>query len=215
MTIYERTVTDGITAETQTVIRAPRSKKELREFKRDLHAFVEEHNASCSFDGRVADLERLCRQTPGRRTDGHDPAPRFGSRAWYAEEILRVISVVRHWLKQGEAELAASEAVEVGDLATEAKAKFSSWREILLREARTAKNRELSVRGAEARRDMAQNQLPDETIIAAARAYFAKHPTQSMRSMAATIARPLKANAKTILSRLRKRGLGKGDLAPA
>jgi hypothetical protein len=206
MPIREQTVTDGITSETRTIITAPLAPATLS-------AYVREHNASCSFDGRVADLERLCRQTLGRRTDGHEPAPTFGSRTWYAEEILRVISVVRHWLKQGEAELAASEAVEVGDLATEAKAKFSSWRDILLREARTGKNRELSVRGAEARRDMAQNQLPDEIIMAQARAYFAKHPTHSMRSMAATIARPLKGNANTILSRLRKRGNSKADLS--
>ncbi len=114
MSIKTVIVTDGITSETRTLISAPVEAA-------DLTAFVTENNQRATFDGRVAPLEHICRRTPGRR--GHGKEPVFGSRAWYADEILLAISAVRHWLKTGHADVAAAEAMAVGALAAEAVAR--------------------------------------------------------------------------------------------
>lgn len=200
MPIRKHILTDGITSEAQIIISAPLDKA-------DVLTLAQEHSRLNTFDGRIADLERAC-----KHLRGDELQPAFGSRAWYAQKIQLAIGYVRDALARGDVQLALSEAVEVGDLATEAKAKFSSWRGLLLREARATKNRELSGRGAKASRDSAQERLDDEIVITHARAHFEKHPTHSMRSMAANIAGLLDAKSATILDRLRKRGIRKRDL---
>ena len=100
MPTRKQAVTDGITSEDRTLITAPLD-------ERDFDAYVRDHNREWdrhgTFDGRVAHLERLCRarfdawsatQVPGRSI-----ALDFGSREWYAREILVLIQEVREALK--------------------------------------------------------------------------------------------------------------------
>lgn len=201
MPVRKYTVTDGITSETQTYVGAPRSRSELREDLKAIRGLVKEHNQRCTFDGLVVDLERACRRTSGVRRKADHPRPAFGSRAWYAEEILTAIQAVRSALTRNEPDLAASEAVIVGALATEAEAKFR-WGHVLLQAARRDKNRELSQRAAAARRAATIDR--DSVIITASKVYRDKHPRHSTRTMAAVIAKPLDLKAGTVRDRLRK-----------
>jgi hypothetical protein len=201
MGVRQQTVTDGITSETQTVISAPRSRLELREDEKAIRALVAEQNRVSTFSGRVADLERTCRHMPGLGRDGHQQRPAYGSRAWYAEEILSSIQVVRDAFARGDSQLAASEAVVVGALAAAAEAKFR-WGGLMLQRARRTKNRELSQRSADARRATTADR--DTGIIAASRAYRVKHPTHSTRNMAMSIASSIDMKAGTVRDRLRR-----------
>lgn len=201
MPIYKHTVTDGITSEMHFFISAPRSASELRKDKNAIRAIVEEHNRRCTFDGRVAELERTCQRTPGVSGEGPQAPPVFGSRAWYAREILFTMQVVRDALVRNEPQLAASEAVLIGLLAAEAEAKFR-WGHLLLRQARHTKNRELSQRSADMRRAATADR--DTSIMALSRAYRGRHPTHSKRSMAMSIARELDMKVGTVRDRLRK-----------
>jgi hypothetical protein len=201
MAVHKQTVTDGITSETVTIISAPRSRSELREDTKAIRAIVKEQNRRCTFDGRVRDLERTAQRTSGVRKNAHQARPAYGSREWYAEEILSAIQVVRDALARGESQLATSEAVIVGALAAEAEAKFR-WGDLLLRRARITKNRELSQRSANMRRATTADR--DTAIIAASRAYRKDHPTHSTRNMAMSIARGLDMKAGTVRDRLRK-----------
>lgn len=119
MPIHERIVTDGITSRVETVISAPRTEDELRENKAALVAYMTECNRRMTFDGCVADLERVCR----RDLPASNASPAIGSRPWYAREITGAIDAARHWLKNGQPDFAASEAVVVGMLAAEAEAR--------------------------------------------------------------------------------------------
>jgi hypothetical protein len=132
--IRKHVVTDGITSEIATTITPPMDTAALV-------AEVQEHNREearrSTFDGCVEALERLCRkdfdkwraaQLPVKAWRAIKPFPppiaiTFGSREWYAQEILTVIEEVRHALACGEWQRAASEAVVVGALAAEAQAK--------------------------------------------------------------------------------------------
>lgn len=208
MAVRKIIIREGITEEVETRIGAPHTKAELRATLRGIRTAFQKEARLMTFDGRVADLERVCRRVRGRKRDD----PPFGSRAWYARRILQATRAVREALARGDVQLALSDAVEVGDLATEAKAKFGSWKKILLDEASTAKSRELAKRAVEERRKRAQEDLSDDDIDRDARRHFAAHPTHSMRRMAAAIAGPLDAKKNTILSRLHRRGVRKPDL---
>ena len=214
MPIHKRIVRDGITTQATTVISAARSRHELREDQKTLRALVQANNRLSTFDGRVADLEQFChrnRSSPAssataRGADSLRPIPpAFGSLRWYADTILGVIGAVRHALARGDVQLALSEAVEVGAWATEAQAKFGPWADLLLREARTRKNRELSPRGGAARRAKAAER--DDEIIPAARRYRTRFPDvtreHSTRAMAKLIARDLDMKVGTVRGRLR------------
>jgi hypothetical protein len=204
MPVRKQMVTDGITSARQIVINPPRSRSELRADKKALRVIVEEDIRRRTFDGRVADLERLCRRTPGVRTDHRPPSTVFGSRAWYAEEILSAVEDVRDALKRDDPQLATSEAVVVGALAAEAEAKFR-WGDVLLRDARVKQNREFSQRSTTARRATVEDR--DHAIIAAARTYRKKYRMDSTRAMARSIAGPLDMKFGTVRDRLRKRGV--------
>ena len=125
MPIRRDILTDGITSEPQIIISAPLDEG-------DLLAYVQEHNREwdrCGmFAGRVADLERLCRRDfdAWRASVQHREsiAIEYGSREWYAREILIVIAEVREALTRGDWQRAASDAVVVGALAAEAEAKL-------------------------------------------------------------------------------------------
>ena len=201
MAVHKQTVTDGITSETQTIFSAPRSRSELREDMKAIRAIAVEHNRRCTFDGRVVDLERTCRRTAGIRGGRHQTQPAYGSQAWYAEEILFAMQVVRDALARGESQLAASEAVVVGAMAAAAEAKFR-WGDLLLRHARRTKNRELSQRSANSRRAATAEQ--DSEIMTKSREYRKRHPEHSMRTMATSIARSLDMKTGTVRDRLRK-----------
>jgi hypothetical protein len=201
MPVHMQTVTDGITSETHILIGAPRSRSELREDEKAIRAIVEEHNQRCTFDGRVADLEHTCRRIAGPPGNGHQPRPAYGSQAWYAQEILSAIQVVRDADARGDSQLAASEAVVVGALAAAAEAKFR-WGNQLLRRARLTKNRELSQRSADVRRQMAADL--DTAVAEASRAYRKQHPTHSTRHMAMWLASWLDMKPGTVRDRLRR-----------
>jgi hypothetical protein len=205
MPIHKRLLRDGITTQATTVISAPRSRRDLREDMKALRVLVQANNRLSTFDGRVADLEQFCRR---HRSSLASPAA-FGSRAWYADTILGVIGAVRHALARGDVQLALSEAVEVGAWATEAQAKFGTWADLLLREARIRKNRELSPRGGAARRAKAAER--DNEVILAARRYRSRHPDvtpeHSTRALAKMIARDLDMKEGTVRGRLRTLGL--------
>ena len=204
MPVFEQTVTEGITSETQTFISPPRSRAALRKDKKAVRAFVEAQTRLGTFDGRVAHLEGLCQRTAGVREGRRPSAPDFGSRAWYAKDILVAIRLVREALARNEWQLAASEAVLVGALATEAEAKFR-WGDLLLGRARVLKNRELSQRSADARHANATER--DREIIVARRLYRAKRPTGSTRALALWIAHQLDMPFGTVRDRLRTIGL--------
>jgi hypothetical protein len=90
-----------------------------------LVAYVAEHNRRATFEGLIADLEQICvRDLP---PPGVTAIP--DSLAWYAQELLAAIAVVRHWLVQGDASVAAREAVVVGMLAATAAARHY-WPEV-------------------------------------------------------------------------------------
>jgi len=204
MPVRQVIVRDGITAEARVYLGAPRSRAALRHDPKAIRAIVMDHNRCATFDGLVAELERTCRGTAGVRTRRDHPPPAFGSRAWYAEEILMAMAAVRHALAHNTPQVAAAEAVWLGVLATEAHAKFQ-WGDVLLRRARRIKNRELSRRSADARRAKTLDQ--DTALIKARRDYRARHPTHSTRRMAAAIAGPLDSTAGTVRDRLGKLGL--------
>ncbi len=83
-----------------------------------------------TFEGRIEHLERVCQNTPGILPDrALDARPPEHSRARYAEDILRAIRSVRHYIARGDASYAASEALIVGALAAEAEARHS-WPEM-------------------------------------------------------------------------------------
>lgn len=68
-----------------------------------LRAFFDEHNRLATFDGRVKQLEEICRRTPGTRLEGKNSVrPEQHSRAWYAKKILLSIDAVRHHLAGGD-----------------------------------------------------------------------------------------------------------------
>ncbi len=215
MPVHKRIVRDGITSDERIVITAPRSRQELRKDKKALRALAKENNRLNTFDGRVADLEKFCSRNrssltrsvkmPGGKIRLPIP-PAYGSLAWYAEIILGVISAVRDALARDDVQCALSEAVEVGAWATEAQAKFSTWADLLLHEARTRKNRELSSLGAAAVRAKAAER--DSDIITEARLYRTRHRDvtreHSTRHMAKTIASRLDMKEGTVRDRLRK-----------
>ena len=204
MPVRQVIVRDGITAEARVYLGAPRSRAALRHDSKAIRAIVTDHNRCATFDGLVAELERTCRGTAGVRTRRDHPPPAFGSEARYAEEILMVIAAVRHALTHNSPQVAAAEAVRLGVLATEAKAKFQ-WGDALLEGARRRKNRDLSRRSADARRAITRDR--DTALINARRDYRATHPTHSTRSMARALAGPLAMKVGTVRDRLRKLGL--------
>src|SRR6478735_8993838 len=124
MPIRKQIVTDGITSESQAVISGPLDIM-------DALAFAKEHNREWrlrrTFDGRVADLERLCRKDVdlwlASGQGAEPPVVNYGTREWYARELLAAISEVREALTRENWQLAASTAVTVGALAAEAQAK--------------------------------------------------------------------------------------------
>jgi hypothetical protein len=190
----------------------------MREDQERLLALAQENIQINTFDGRVANVEEFCRRHRSSDTcsvmvNGMEcllpVAPPTGSEAWYADAILRVIASVRDALARGDMQLALSEAVEVGALVSEARAKFSNWADVLLQEARTRKNRELSRRSAAARRADAMRR-DAEDILRLADAYRARHPEvtrdHSTRNMARAIARDLEMKEGTVRDRLYKRG---------
>lgn len=78
-----------------------------------------------TFEGRIEELESICRQTLGARPNRPiDVPPEEHSQAWYAERILLFIRMARRNLKQGHASHAAAEAVTIGALAAEAAARL-------------------------------------------------------------------------------------------
>lgn len=177
MPVVTRVRSDGVTSETMTTIKAPLDET-------DILAFVREHNRRATFAGRIADLERVCRQTPGRRIEGHEPPPRCHSRQWYAEEILLAISAARQWLESGHADFAASEAVVVGALAAEAEARHN-WPELKRWNEYRAKQHARSIAGIQAKRDNTARH--DQALLAAVRAAYLKHPDYSRRAIASTL----------------------------
>jgi hypothetical protein len=148
MPIRSRWVHDEITAEHQIVITASGSEDELAQDRVALLALMQDNLRLNSFDVRVAGAERWAHLHRSAREapDGTITytAPIFGSRAWYADYILLLISSVRDARSRGEHDLAEAEAVETGAIITEAQAKFGRWRDQLLDQARRKKNRELS-----------------------------------------------------------------------
>jgi hypothetical protein len=218
MPVYKRIVREGITSETEYLLAASHSPEEMREDQKRLLALAQENIQINTFDGRVAKVEEFCRRhhlsdTRSVIVNGVECplpiAPQIGSKAWYADAILRVIASVRDALARGDVQLAVSEAVEVGVLISEAQAKFSNWPNLLLQDARTRKNRALSRRSAAARRADAMRR-DDEDILPLADVYRAKHPEvtrdHSTRNMARTIARDLDMKEGTVRDRLSKRG---------
>ena len=68
-----------------------------------------------TFEGRVEQLESICRQTPGVWPNRPiDVQLEEHSRAWYADRILLFIRMARRNLEQGHPSHAAAEAVSVG-----------------------------------------------------------------------------------------------------
>jgi hypothetical protein len=211
MPIRSRWVHEDITAERQVVITASESEAELGHDRAALLALMQENLRLNSFDVRVADAERWAH---GHRSASEAPegtiaysAPALGSRPWYADHILQLISSVRDAQARGEHDLAVAEAVEAGAIITEAQAKFGPWREQLLDQARLKKNRELSARGAAVMRAKAAER--DADISREADAYRRSRPDPreySTRSMAHTIAHRLDMKVGTVRDRLRRLG---------
>lgn len=148
--------------------------------KAALVAYVTEHNRRATFDGRVADLERICR----RDLPMSDELPTEDSRPWFAREILLAISAARHWLKRGEADFAASEAVIVGALAATAEARHN-WPELKRWNEYLAKQRARSLAGVVTKRDNTVRR--DAVLLASVRAARLKHPGHSRRAIANTL----------------------------
>jgi hypothetical protein len=221
MPIGKQIVRDGITSESRVTVTSPRSRQQLREDEKAIRALAAEHNLLSTFDGRVASLERFCHRhsagtrsiTLGDRQLVVPIEPTFGSLSWYAASILLVIAAARAALARGDVQLAMSEAVEVGALATEAQAKFSNWADLLLREARIRKNRELGLRGRAALRTRTVERYQE--FAALATRYCARYPTYSMRQLAKKIADEQDLNEGTVRHRLRKLGIRHASRHPA
>lgn len=181
MAIRTQVVTDGVVSEKRTVITPPRSKTELREAKHALRAFTREHNRLLTFNGRVADLERTCRRTPGVRDQ---PRQAFGSRAWYAGEILLTIRIVREALAVGDVQHATSQAVVVGALAAEAEARHN-WTVVQRWLGYLARQRAAAKAGAEVSRETAASS--GARLHADVAACRQKHPDWSISRMALSL----------------------------
>jgi hypothetical protein len=206
-----------MTTETEYLLTASHSLQEMLDDQRSLLALAQESIQINTFEGRVANLEEFCRRHRSSETcsvmvNGVEcvlpVAPQAGSEAWYADAILRVIASVRDAVAREDVPLALSEAVELGAWVSEARAKFS-WADLLLRDARRRKNRDLSRRSAAARRANAIRR-DDEEILPLADAYRARHPEvtreHSTRNMARAIAHNLEMKEGTVRDRLYKRG---------
>lgn len=175
--------TDGITS-------APAIEQTIR-------AWTEIHNRESvkrdTFDGRVADLERLCRHhfEPVRVAPGHVSIA-FESKEWYAREILREIAEVRDALVRDDGPCAASHAVVVGALAADADARLNwpavrGWLRYLSQQRQRAKA------GAETNRDNAARGT--EQLRADVAACRQKHPDWSINNIARDLLRKRRADA--------------------
>jgi hypothetical protein len=144
------------------------------EIARALHQSLDEHNAaweaSRTFDGRVAHLERLCRA----RRDAPE-----------SRRILIAIAEVRDALACGDWQRAASDAVVVGALAGHADARVwpavRGWLQFL------TKQRARSVAGVATKRD--ERAREDEVFLADVAAARSKHPGHSVRAIAGVLLR--------------------------
>lgn len=192
MPIYERIVTDGITSEIQTVITAPLDEAALI-------AYVTEHNRRATFDGFVGDLEATCRREPPGSEDER-MSPVYGSRFWYAREILMAIGATRHWLKQGHADIATAEAVRVGALAAEAHATHD-WPLVQL----GIKNRQSTKKAARTRgkNQTAEARALDQSIRQKIDLWKASDERITRRKLAKNLGK----NERTIQRHLKKMGI--------
>jgi hypothetical protein len=142
-----------------------------------LAAYTIAHNQRATFEGRIAELERICRRDlppPGEIAVAE-------SRAWYAKEILDTIGVVRHWLAQGQADIAAGETLVVGMLAARAGARHH-WPEVQKWTAKLDVLRTASKAGAATNRQQAaQRATPLRTDVETCRL---KHPEWSVNRIA-------------------------------
>ncbi len=162
-----------------------------------------------TFEGRIKELERVCLNTPGMGLGGVDePKPSNRSRAWYAEKILVTIGLVRDFLRRGQADYAASEAVMVGVWAEEAEARHNwpevrKWSKLCEQNSKSAKDRGRKV--SDAAKKLA------EALQSAALEYRSTHPykppANSTRAMARHLARKLGKNENTIRHHLQKLGI--------
>jgi hypothetical protein len=162
-----------------------------------------------TFEGRIENLERLCRSIPGVLSNRPiEEPPAEHTRAWYAEKILRNIEQVRHHLHRGEGDFAASQAVIVGAWAADAEARLNwpemrRWREWCESNRESARKRGRDV--SEAAYDLARQ------VKGAAEEYRRKHPYHpragSTRGMARDLARKLQRNCNTVRTHLRKLGI--------
>lgn len=162
-----------------------------------------------TFEGRIEQLERICRSTPGVLPNrAADPRPPKHSRAWYAEEILFAIRAARHHLAHGQASHAASEAVVIGFLAAEAEASHNwpavrQWNDLRLRNQVSARKRGRDLSEAAQHRARAIQDAADK--------YRRQHPyhprTNSTRSMARDLAHRLGQKYNTVRDHLRKLGI--------
>jgi hypothetical protein len=197
--IRKQTHSDGITTETQVSIVNPSEKREIAEFIRHAEGLLE----VSTFDGRVRHTEQYLR----RLLKDASTTKRYRklSRPWYAAEILAGFEAVRQWLARKEPSAAASEALRVGFLLGEARAKWSFGTRLLGR-ARLKKNRELSRRARQSRK-VSADERADE-IRPAVLDYTQKNPGQTERTMAAYLARahfePL-GTMRTRIDRLKKK----------
>ena len=139
--------------------------------------YAREHNRRATFDGRIAELEQICR----RDLPPSGVIPTSESRAWYAKEIVDAVGVVRLWLAQGQADIAAAEAVVVGMLAARAGARHH-WPEVRRWSAHLETLRRGSQAGAQATRERAARRAAP--LRAAVETCRRKHPGWSARAIA-------------------------------
>ena len=199
---------DGIVSHPCSIVTPPLDEAELENQKAAARALAADLEARSTFDGRVSELEQLCKRL--RREKPEDPkaqpeVPEFGSQAWYAAEILLSMKIVRTALAGGDAERAASEAVVVGALAAEAEARHH-WPVVALGAKRLADVRRAGrARGQEiAARARREDQRTIELV-----SQYRSAPTIG-HTLVGFLAERLDRNAQTIRRRLKRLGISPG-----
>jgi hypothetical protein len=173
-----QTETDGITTTTRETFDGLHDRMSKADAQA-LVAAVKRSQANPSFEVKIREIEPELQEL----RDGGSDAPRYGSRAYYAREMLDTITRVRrlrNMYSPAGVDAALAAAMRVGWLAAEWTAK--GWPDLQLGQAHRAHQKARARQGVRAKRE---NRAPgDRTLLEAVRVYRAKHPTAKSRAVA-------------------------------
>jgi hypothetical protein len=180
MPVRRRTETDGVTAITHTTIDLTGTVGPVE--RAAVHAVLQNSLRLSNFNGRIGDLEANCQRMLSRVKAR---PVRYGSRGWYAEQILQAIKAVRWAIKREKADYAAACAVRVGALGAEAIARHD-WPSTRIGLNVPKQRQKASAAGVRTRRNT--NADGRQKFRAALDAYFHHHPQHSYQTAAQNLA---------------------------